>query len=131
MTFGTTESSFGTRQTDLHGTVRVRHLKTAHWDEFSGSRTEFGRPRSPFYAGGPSIRIERNNMTPEQHAVEWWGDDSYPKGQDWDALLAQFAKCRDEARNAALDDAIARLDQLEPFDKEAMRAQLQQLKDQG
>ncbi len=42
-------------------------------------------------------------MTPEQHALQWWGDDSYPKGRDWDALIAQFAKCRDEARVEAFD----------------------------
>lgn len=42
-------------------------------------------------------------MTPQQHALQWWGDESYPKGQDWDALIAQFRKCRDEARVEAFD----------------------------
>lgn len=67
-------------------------------------------------------------MTPEQHAIEWWGDESYPKGQDWEALLAQFAKCRDEARDAALDDALAALETLDNFDMHAVRAMLQGLK---
>lgn len=46
-------------------------------------------------------------MTPEQHAVAWWGDKSYPEGPDWQALLRQFEICRDESRDKALDEAIA------------------------
>lgn len=65
-------------------------------------------------------------MTPEQHAVEWWGDESYPKGPDWQALLAQFAKCRDEARIAALDDAIAAVEDLD--NAETLRERLESLK---
>lgn len=67
-------------------------------------------------------------MTPEQHAVEWWGDESYPKGQDWEALLAQFAKCRDEARNAALADAMAALAELDGTDADQIRRVLEELK---
>lgn len=67
-------------------------------------------------------------MTPEQHAIEWWGDESYPKGPDWQALLAQFAKCRDEARNAALDEAIEALNESDPADIEALRQRIESLK---
>ncbi len=67
-------------------------------------------------------------MTPEQHAVEWWGDDSYPKGPDWQALLRQFEKCRDEARNAAINDAIAALKEIAPAEGDKMRSRLEQLK---
>ncbi len=67
-------------------------------------------------------------MTPEQHAVEWWGDDSYPKGPDWQALLRQFEKCRDEARNAAIDDAIAALEEVAPAEGDTMRGRLERLK---
>ena len=67
-------------------------------------------------------------MTPEQHAVEWWGDESYPKGPDWQALLHQFAKCRDEARNAALDDAILALADADASDIEAILNRLEALK---
>lgn len=67
-------------------------------------------------------------MTPEQHAVEWWGDESYPKGPDWQALLRQFEKCHDEARNAALDDAIAALADTGATDLENIRDRLEALK---
>lgn len=67
-------------------------------------------------------------MTPEQHAVQWWGDDSYPKGPDWQALLNQFAKCRDEARNAALDEAIAVVEKAAAEHAATLREQLEQLK---
>lgn len=67
-------------------------------------------------------------MTPEQHAIEWWGDESYPKGPDWQALLAQFAKCRDQARNAALEDAIAALGEVDSADIDAIRETLERLK---
>lgn len=67
-------------------------------------------------------------MTPEQHAIEWWGDDSYPKGPDWQALLAQFAKCRDQARNAALEDAIAALGEIDGADIDTVREILEGLK---
>lgn len=67
-------------------------------------------------------------MTPEQHAIEWWGDDSYPKGPDWQALLAQFAKCRDQARNAALEDAIAALGEIDGADIDTVRETLEGLK---
>ena len=42
-------------------------------------------------------------MTPTDHAIAWWGDESYPKGDDWNALLRQFALCR----NGTLDEVIA------------------------
>lgn len=67
-------------------------------------------------------------MTPEQHAVEWWGDQSYPKGPDWQALLRQFEKCRDEARNAALDDAVAVLAEFDGTVNDAIRQRLEALK---
>ncbi len=60
--------------------------------------------------------------------MEWWGDDSYPKGPDWQALLRQFQKCRDEARNAALDDAIQALNEADAENIEAVRRSLEALK---
>lgn len=46
-------------------------------------------------------------LTPTEHALQWWGDDSYPKGADWNALIAQFTKCRDEARVEGFDAALS------------------------
>lgn len=71
-------------------------------------------------------------MSPTEHALQWWGDDSYPKGRDWDALIAQFAKCRDEARVEGFDAAMdAALSLCEAHGDEALAAALRALRDTG
>ena len=60
-------------------------------------------------------------MTPEDHAIAWWGDQSYPKGEDWNALLHQFAVCRDEARNEVLDEVLGIVAELNLGDEAAQR----------
>lgn len=61
-------------------------------------------------------------MTPKDHAIAWWGDDSYPKGEDWNALLRQFAICRNET----LDEVIGIVDELDLGDE--VRQRLMSLK---
>lgn len=65
-------------------------------------------------------------MTPKDHAIAWWGDESYPAGDDWNALLRQFALCRDQARNEVLQDVIKIVDELELG--EVVRQRIESLK---
>ncbi|MCB1801759.1 MAG: hypothetical protein KDI82_08750 [Gammaproteobacteria bacterium] len=65
-------------------------------------------------------------MTPKDHAIAWWGDDSYPAGEDWNALLRQFALSRDQACDEALQDVMKIVD--EPDLGEAVRQRIEALK---